>query len=210
LAAVVSALSLLDTLTDKDLSAADKAGGVGSAARGLGGAAGGAALGTALLPGIGTVLGALIGALIGALSGDLMGERIGRAVVRGMKVEPTGPGRPSSLSGQTRRLRIEAEGLPPGSALEIEADDPDLELDAGSLDGHHRRSRRRPGRTPLAGGHAGAGTGAAARKPSRYAASYMFSRLAARPDAQANDHHGRVCGNSRAWPGSSAISHGRK
>jgi hypothetical protein len=129
LAAMVSALSLLDTLTDKDLSAIEKGGGVGSAAGGLGGAAGGAALGTLLLPGIGTVL----GALIGGLSGDLLGERIGRAVVRGMKEEPTGPGRPSSLSGQTRRLRIEAEGLPPGSALEIETDDPDLELDTGPL-----------------------------------------------------------------------------
>lgn len=116
LAAVLSALSLVDTLSDNTLTTRQKASGAGGALGGLGGALGGAALGTALLPGIGTILGAIVGGLAGEFAGSGLGGAAADALDGG---------------GQAGRAVLEIRGAPPGTTLEVI--DGDLDLEAGAF-----------------------------------------------------------------------------
>ena len=116
LTALFAAGDALITWADETASLEEKAGATGGGLGMVGGAAGGAALGTLVAPGPGTVIGGILGALLGEYGGSEAGEAVGRA----LDSSADGPGHRGTV-------RIEAENLPPGSAITATSDDVDLE-----------------------------------------------------------------------------------
>ena len=129
-ATAVNGLSIVDTLSNDQLSKAEKTEQVAASLGALGGGMIGATIGAAALsfiPGVGTLVGGLVGGAIGASWGGALGERIGR----GLNPDESADQAPAATATPAVEARLPQE---PGSPLARELQAPTRILEPAQLD----------------------------------------------------------------------------